>query len=257
MKKILVLFIVIVLLSPSLAFSGIFTFKTGLFFPSFKYDNKENNLWWTEFDQMSFEKQNYTNTVYGFAYEHFFTRQISFVISVDGYNRNKLGAYNDYSAFQVDATQDLYAFEFLDGESIDHSFQVSVTPIQFSLKIAPLGRRGKFIPYVGGGAGLYIWNVKLIGWVIDFSQPEWFEDTATGEEFIGYPVFSADAREENRFSVGYHALAGVMIPVARRISIELEFKYNFLKGKLSEGFEGFEDFDLGGIHISVGLNYWF
>ena len=35
-----------------------------------------------------------------------------------------------------------------------HNLRVSVTPIQFSLKIAPLGRRAKIIPYVGAGVGV-------------------------------------------------------------------------------------------------------
>jgi hypothetical protein len=48
-----------------------------------------------------------------------------------------------------------------------------------------------------------------------------------------------------------------MIPVASRLAIEAEFKYNVGKGSLGEDFEGFEDFDLGGYQISVGVNYWF
>jgi hypothetical protein len=239
-----------------LGLSGVFTFKTGLFIPSAKYESKLDNLWWTEFDQMSFTKSNFTNTVYSISYEHFLTRQFSFSVSVDGYNRTKLGIYEEVTGFQDDLG-DFYAFEFVDGAPIEHSFSVSVTPIQFSLKIAPLGRGGKFIPYVGGGAGLYIWNVKLLGEVVDFSQPELFEDLDTGELYTGYPIFVWESREENRLSIGYHALAGIMIPIARQISVELEFKYNFLKGNLEEGFEGFEPFDLGGTNFTVGINYWF
>ncbi|MCK4264074.1 MAG: hypothetical protein KAX27_03940, partial [Candidatus Aminicenantes bacterium] len=72
-----------------------------------------------------------------------------------------------------------------------------------------------------------------------------------------YPIYSVDAREENRISIGYHGFGGIMIPVANRISLEAEFRYNFLKAILKEGFEGFEPFDLSGYQISIGLNYWF
>jgi len=246
MRKMLVLLTAILLLVPGLVFSDIVTFKVGYFFP-----RADSDLWLEEFENMSFTKSNFQDSNFGFGYEYFFTRELSLVLNVEGYSKNKVGFYKDYSA--ITAT-DGYDYAFFDepGNAVMHTFSVSITPIQFSIKLSPLGRKGKIIPYVGGGAGIYLWSVRLYGDVIDFNAPEEFTDGT-----IGYPVFMADAREDNKFKMGYHAFGGVMIPVANRISFEAEFKYQSLTAELVDAFEGFQPFDLSGFQFSLGLNYWF
>jgi len=93
------------------------------------------------------------------------------------------------------------------------------------------------------------------GDMIDFSD-EWWD---TVEQVDIYPIYEVDAREESKISFGFHAFGGFMVPLANRISIEAEFKYNIAKGSFSgdQGFEGFEPFDLSGYQISIGINYWF
>ena len=86
---------------------------------------------------------------------------------------------------------------------------------------------------------------------------EWFYDPALDQDVIGYIVELADLREDNRLSLGYHAFGGIMMPVANRISLEVEFKYNYAQGELKEAFLDFEPFDLSGYQVSLGLNYWF
>jgi opacity protein-like surface antigen len=130
---------------------------------------------------------------------------------------------------------------------------VTITPFQLSVKIAPLGRKQKIIPYIGGGVGVYLWSVRLFGDVVDFSD-EWFDSEF---EVDIYPIFSTDAREENKLKVGFQGFAGIMIPLANRLSLEAEFKYNYAMADFTEGFEGFERFDLSGYQISIGMNYWF
>ena len=61
-----------------------------------------------------------------------------------------------------------------------HSLNISITPIQVSLKITPFGRRVKLIPYFGAGAGLYLWSVRMRGDMIDFSQPATYDDHQYG-----------------------------------------------------------------------------
>ena len=93
--------------------------------------------------------------------------------------------------------------------------------------------------------------------MIDFYAGEEFIDLDLDEIVIGYPTYGVDAREENRFAFGYHAFVGFMIPIANRISIEAEVKYNRATGNFKNGFLGFDPFDLGGWTIGVGMNYWF
>ena len=253
MKKALMISLIIpiiVFLVSILAKADTVSFKVGYFIP-----RAESDLWLIEFENMDFKKSDFMGTNFGFTYDYFLTRELSLALSIDGYTRKKVGLYEGYVKEAVER-QD-YAFDYGQGFGISHVFDVSITPIQVSLKIAPLGRKGKFIPYMGGGVGIYLWNVRLQGDMIDFSDPVEFYDTSLDKYVIGYPVYATDAREENKLKIGYHALGGVMFPIANRISIEAEFKYNFLKGNFTESFKGFEPFDLSGYQISIGLNYWF
>lgn len=247
MKKHLALIAFLILLMPCLAFSDIVTFGVGYFFPM-----ANSELWDTEFENMDFTQSDFNDSTFGFTYEYFLSNQLSLTLSIDGYSQKKLGMYMDYAAIPEADTGIEFAFEGEDGLAINHLFDVSITPIQVSLKLAPMGRRGRFIPYIGGGAGVYLWNVRLAGDIVDFD--DWYEFT---DGTIGFSVIPVDAREDNKISLGFHGFGGVMFPVANRISIDGQFKFNYLKGKLEEGFEGFDDFDLSGYQISISLNYWF
>lgn len=268
----------LIVLAPGLVFSNIFTFKVGMFIPRAQFESRIDNLWWIELDQMSFNKDDYNSSIFGFSFEYFLTPRISLVFGVDGYTRNKAGWYEDYVGYTANTLGTDYDFAFpadIYEPEFDpqHSFSVSITPIQASLKLIPLGRRGKLIPFVGGGVGIYLWNIRLYGDMINFYDeyhPEyndWYYNDITGvihqhnyvegEDVPIYPILITDAREDNRLTVGYHAFGGLMIPVARRMTLEFEFKYNFVKGDLKEGFRGFERFDLSSYQLSVGINYWF
>jgi opacity protein-like surface antigen len=257
MKKTLILLTALILTIPGFVFSDLVTFKVGYFLPhgaSYDLNNPRlDDLWWIEFDQMNFKPSTYQQANFGFSYEYFFSNHLSLVLNIDTYSKNKLGQYRDYVgyefiegefAFPIDFQGNLPQQFFYPG----HTFSVSITPFQLSVKIAPLGRRMKVIPYIGGGVGVYLWNVRLFGDFIDFS-----DDTFDP----GYPIYSVDSHEENKLKIGYHGFAGIMVPLANRISLEAEFKYNHCMADFKEAFIDFDPFDIGGIQISIGMNYWF
>jgi opacity protein-like surface antigen len=251
MKKSLILLLALIFLTPSLAFSNIFTFKAGLFIP-----RAQRGLWEVEFENMSFSKTDYMTTNFGFAYEYFLTREASLVIGVDSYTKNKVGRYVDFAGIQL--VEGDFAFPIEDYEEHfppTHSFNVSITPIQLSLKLTPMGRTGKFIPYVGGGVGLYLWNVRLNGDLVDFDPDNVW--VYVPDDIYIYSITFVDQWERNRISFGYHAFGGIMVPFTQRMTFEVEFKYNRAQGELKEAFEGFEPFDLSAYQISLGMNYWF
>jgi len=250
MKKYFLVFVAFFLLIPGFAFSDLVTFKVGYFFP-----RASSDLWELEFEQMTFQKGDFQDTVFCFTYEYFLSNQVSLTLSLDGYSEKKAGNYTDYVADVVD--NELYAFDYGQGTSIAHVFTVSITPLQLSLKLTPLGRKASIIPFVGGGVGVYIWTVRLQGDTVDFSDPREFYDLDLEEVVIGYPVYPTDTRRESKFSVGFQGFAGVMVPIANRISIEGEFKFNYASGGLEPDFQGFESFDLSGYQITIGVNYWF
>ena len=259
MKKSLIFLLALIFLTPGFAFSNIFTFKTGLFIP-----RAQSDLWTTEFENMSFSKTNYTTTNFSFAYEYFLTREVSVVLGIDSFSKNKVGNYVDYVGIElVDGDFAFPIEDYMDmGDFFPaHAFNVSITPIQLSLKLTPMGRKGKFIPYVGGGVGLYLWNVKLNGDLVDFDDV-WIYVPDNIDVYAIKSVFPPYGVEDNRISFGYHAFGGIMVPFTKRMTFEVEFKYNVAKGNFRTdpdriAFEGFEAFDLSAYQISLGLNYWF
>ncbi len=248
MKKSLILLLALIFLTPSFAFSDIFTFKTGLFIP-----RAQSDLWTTEFENMTFSKTNYTTTNFSFAYEYFLTREVSVVLGIDSFSKNKVGSYVDYVGIELVDGDFAFPNDYMEDFFPTHVFNISITPIQLSLKLTPMGRTGKFIPYVGGGVGLYLWNVRLNGDMVDFDDV--WEYVPDGIDI--YPITTVDAWESNRISFGYHAFGGIMVPFTKRMTFEVEFKYNVARGELKEAFEGFEPFDLSAYQISLGMNYWF
>jgi len=253
MKKSLILFLALIFLTPSFAFSNIFTFKAGLFIP-----RAQSDLWTTEFENMSFSKTNYNTSNFGFAYEYFLTREVSVVLGIDSFSKNKVGSYVDYVGIELVEGDFAFPIDYMEDFFPTHIFNVSITPIQLSLKLTPMGRKGKFIPYVGGGVGLYLWNVRLNGDLVDFDDAYIY--IPDGIDI--YPIITVDAWENNRISFGYHAFGGIMVPFTKRMTFEVEFKYNVAKGNFRTdpdriAFEGFEAFDLSAYQISLGLNYWF
>ncbi len=255
MKKKLALFVAAILLIPAFSFSNIFTFRAGLFFPKAK-----GELWQYEFVNTDLKRANFQNSYFGVSYEHFFSREISFVLGLDGYNKKKLGIYNNYvlSIGTLDAKDYYYALESAEGESLVHVFNVSITPIQLSVKLTPLGRGRKLIPYVGGGAGVYLWSLSRRGDVVDFEVEDVYFDVELEENRMGFALYDDESIETSKLSIGYHAFGGFMYAFANRITLEAEFKYNFAEGKLEAGnFRGIAPFDLSGFQISLGINYWY
>lgn len=250
MKKSLITLFALILFLPGFIFSDLVTFKVGYFMPRAMSD-----LWDIEFENMTYTKSQFQNTDFSFGYEYFVSREFSVVMSVSGYTKNKSGIYNDYVGEDIDG--EFFAFDYGEGSPISHVFSVSVTPLQASLKLTPLGRKGKLIPFVGGGVGGYLWTVRIQGDMVDFNAGEEFLDLDDNTIVIGYPTYAVDAREENKLSFGFHVFGGVLLPIANRISMEAEVKYNKLNGAFKDGFIGFEPFDLGGWTISLGMNYWF
>jgi hypothetical protein len=261
MKKTIGLLALTVFLLPLLGFSdGALSFRLGYYVPSAKSD-----LWDIEFENMSFQKKDFNALTFGMSYEYFMTREISLVLGADFYSRNRTGFYRDWVGYTIDDYDYAFPYSDYDGDfDLTQRFRVSSVPIQASIKFLPLGRRAGIIPYIGGGVSFYIWSVGLEGDLVDFEDQYVYEDPDLGDIDV-YGVYLTDARQKTKLSVGFHGFAGIMIPIGGRTAIEAEFKYNYGKGKFSavtedrlqEGFQGFEDFDLGGYQISVGINYWF
>ncbi len=252
MKKHLILIAAVLIALPALGFSDTFSFRVGYFFP--RADNSKGSLWKTQFENLTLTRTDYQATIFGISYEHSFNPYLSVEVGADTYSKTKSGFYNDWVGYSL--TDGDFAFpvsEFQGSFSLIQTFSVSILPIQVSLKVTPLGRRGGFIPYFGGGAALNIWSVRIYGDMVDFSDPR--PHYPVGDVTI-YPVYIVDARDSTKLNVSYQAFAGVMIPVGVRMTIDGGFKYIIGKGTLKK-IQDFKPMDFDGFEITLGINYWF
>lgn len=257
MKKLTILAAGLLLLVPSPAFSDSFQLRLGYFMPSASTNIGlyPDSLWAIELDQMSFNMEDFRGSIMGLGYEYFLGRNFSLAVTLDSYSKSRLGYYNDYVFVELDEGYFAFPYELYYGDDILHSFKVSSTPLQLSFKLAPLGRKARLIPFVGGGAGLYFWSVRMYGEMVDFGDPRIYPDEVLGEVEY-YPVTGVNAKESGA-AFGAHAFAGFQIPVGYRATIEAEARYHWAKAQLNELFSGFDAFDLGGLALSVGFSYWF
>jgi hypothetical protein len=135
--------------------------------------------------------------------------------------------------------------DYLDSEGypIEQQLSLRITPITFTFKGLPLGRKinSTIVPYVGGGFGVYLWRYDEIGDYIDFT------------DFTIWPT----AFESSGADLGFHLVAGAEIPIGSQLGAVVEVKKTYIKGKLSGDFVGFERFDLGGLMLNFGVSYRF
>jgi len=253
MKKLIVLALALILAVPALVYSDTFSFRLGYNMPKTSVD--PNSLWDVEFSQMNFKKADFRGAIYGLSYEHFVTPQLSFSLTVETATKDVSGVYMDWLANTVDSVD--YAFPQADffGDYIPHVFHFSMTPLELSVKLTPLGRKSRIIPYVGGGVGLYFWTAGIRGETIDFSVPITYTD-ADLVDWTVYAIQQSDSRESH-MAIGYHAFGGIQVPIGYRFTVEAEARYRWAKGSLTRWFTGFSDFELGGLALTAGFSYWF
>jgi opacity protein-like surface antigen len=257
MKKHILTGLIILLAAGSLGMANTLNVRLNYFFP--RAQGSANSLWGIEFENMSFKRSQFQEASFGFGYEYFLSPNFGLLFEIDPYNKSKSGTYRGYVGYSLDDGDFAFPADYQGDFVPGHSLSMTITPIQLSLKIAPFGRRGKIIPYFGGGAGLYLWSVRMRGDMIDFSDEYYYEDPDYGDVPV-YPIYPIDAWEGDNFgrvAFGWQAFAGFMFPIANRLTIDVGFKYSMAKGKFKDAFLGFEDFDLGGYHLMLGMNYWF
>jgi hypothetical protein len=259
MKKLTILAMGLLLLVPSLAFSDSISIRLGYYLPRALTNSYLNthpdSVWTIELDNMSFAPKDYNGGIAGISYDYFVSKNISLALSVDSYNKSNFGFYNDWVLNTLTEGDFAFPFEFFLGNDITHSFRVSITPVELSLKFLPFGRRAKIIPYVGGGASMVFYGARMFGDMVDFSDPYIYTDPDLGDVDI-YPVVPVNSRDRGT-AFGWHAFGGIQVPIGYRATIEAEARYRAAKGPLGGLFQGFDNLELGGLSLSAGISYWF
>ena len=259
MKKLTVIAAALLVLVPSLAFSDSISLRLGYYMPralSNSYlDSHPDSLWAIELGQMSFPMKDFRGGIMGLSYEYFAGKNFNLALTLDSFNRTRMGYYNDWVWFALDEGDFAFPYELYDGDDVMHSFSVTTTPLQLSVKFLPLGRKARIIPFVGGGGTLNFWRVRLYGDTINFADEWIYPDEVYGDVSI-YPLESANGRESG-MALGWHAFGGFQIPIGYRATFEAEARWHSSKAKFEEWFVGFDDFELGGLALTAGFSFWF
>ncbi|MCX6560937.1 MAG: hypothetical protein NTZ26_10560 [Candidatus Aminicenantes bacterium] len=251
-RAIIPLTVAVLALAAIPAAANLATFRLSFNIPTMKSD-----FWTTEFNQMTILKTGFQETSFGISYEIFLTREISLVFGLDTFSKSKSGMYKGFVGYTFDEGDFAFPDAYFGQYQPSHTLRYSVTPLQASVKLTPFGRRTKLIPYIGGGVGLYFYNLRMTGDLIDFSDEYVFTDSA-GVDVLVYPIYGVDAQESEfgRIAFGYHIFGGLMYPIGNRMTVDAMFQYNKASASL-KAFQGFEPLDLGSYQISIGFNYWF
>ena len=196
--------------------------KMGLFIP-----RMDSDLWQINMENLVLNRADMVNAYYAGEYEFSLNRHTNFSVEIGSYTRDVYSEYRDYT--------------YANGSAIKQNISLRITPIEANLKYYPMGSRYRLYPFIGAGVGVYAWTLQQWG---DFVN---FEDNTISQGFA----------ESKRFSFGFNGRFGLVFRFQQRLALGLEGKYQYLKGHLSEYFQGFESLDLGGFTANVSINVYF
>jgi outer membrane protein W len=131
------------------------------------------------------------------------------------------------------------------GNEIEQDLKLRIIPFSATVRFLPLGHRSGFVPYVGGGVGVFSWRYSETGRFVDLTDGSIFNANFVGSGSATGPVI----------------LGGVRAPVGDW-SIGAEIRYQSAKGQLSS-----DDFlhapnrtptiDLGGFNYLFSIGFRF
>lgn len=240
MKKILLLAALTLLLLPLSAMAqedwyrlktGSISFRAGYFMPTGNSD-----IWDENTADLTYAVSDFNNYLLGFEFNYFASHYLTVGLSVDFYRKSIGSEYVDY----VDNL----------GNPIMQDITLEVVPITGTVKFTPLGngspgyrgqRGSRFVPWVGGGLGVYAFRYEEFGEFIDFTDMS---------------IYDGDFITESA-ALGFHVAGGVVFPMGLDWDAFFELRYAIAEGELSEDFLGFDPIDIGGVSVIFGASYRF
>ena len=147
---------------------------------------------------------------------------------LDGYGRTVTSSYRD--------------FERADGSPIFQDLRLNVVPLGATLRFLPAGRRARISPYVAAGADVVFYRYEEQGEFIDF-----FSDDLD---------ISSDAFVSEGATPGFHAAAGLRVPIGDDFSLTGEVRYQQARTRMNDDFSE-NRLDLSGTSATVGVHLRF
>lgn len=212
---------------------GTVSFRIGGFIP-----RGESDIWEQNTQDFTFEVDDFKNFMIGVEFNWFLNKYLTVGFAVDAYNKSVSTEYRDY----VDNN----------GDPIFQKIELTIVPITGTVKFTPLGNgspgyRGErgtgIVPWIGGGVGIYPFTYEETGDFIDFDDD--------------MNIISGTFITDEEAAVGFHAAAGLVVPIGLTWDLFGEVRYAWVEGELSEDFLGFDPIDLGGASFCFGASYRF
>jgi hypothetical protein len=147
--------------------------------------------------------------------------------SIDGYSRTLDTSYRE---FVSESDREIF-----------QSLRLTTVPVAVQLRLGPTDR-GAFSPYVAVGGDAVFYKYEEYGDFIDFDVPS-------------HPIIP-DSFISEGVGWGFHAAAGVRVPVSHDFSFNAEAKYQWVKDDMPDDFAG-NEIDLGGLTATLGVNLRF
>jgi len=198
------------------------TLKVGLFQPQLNSD-----LWDINRENLAFDTADMLEGTFAAEYEYFLDQRLSLAFETSTYSKTHYSQYSDWV--------------HEDGSPIFQNLALRITSFELAIKLYPFGHRPVLHPFLGLGGGLYAWRYEQWGEFIDFN------DMSVSDGYAETETYTLGASGRAGFGFQFNPLFGLMV----------EAKYQYLKGRLSSFFEGFESLDLSGFTYQLGLTFRF
>lgn len=152
-----------------------------------------------------------------------------------------------FSVGRFEGSQSQAYLDFVDefGADIRHRSSLRISPMTVGLNYFLGGPSRSIRPFVGIGAGLYLWRYREVGDFIAFGPTP-----ADDEVYV-------DALESDGTTVGYYLAAGIDFRISPMTSLFIESRWHEASDELADDFDGFGTLDLSGRDLSFGLAWRF
>jgi opacity protein-like surface antigen len=211
------------LLAPASTFASGIELRAGGFFPQ-----GDSNLFDDVDELYGARPEDFQGFTGGIEYSLGLSDHVELGFHLDGYSRTIGTSYRD--------------FEHGDGSPIFQELELDIIPLGATIRFLPAGRRAKVSPYLAAGADVFFYEYEEKGEFIDF--------------FTDDLEISPDAFISDGAAFGFHAAAGLRVPINHDFSLTGEVRYQHAKTDMDDDFS-LNELDLSGWSATAGVHLRF
>jgi opacity protein-like surface antigen len=197
-------------------------FRLGAFAPRI-----DSALWADNFETFTIERGDFDAVIGGVEVGVELSDHADLSFGVETSSKTVLSMYRDF-------VRD-------DGTEILQDLSLRTTPITVGVRVFPISKTQRVLPYVTGGAAFYVYEYREEGEFVDLDTLDIF-----GDVFVDRGV-----------AYGAYLGAGVELGVTDRVFGLAEYRRHWGRASHGDDFDGFGGFDLSANEVSFGVNLRF